>query len=586
MPQAPNIIEVKGVTFSYLGETEPALRNVDLTIARGEFVLVLGPSGAGKSTLVNLFNGSVPHIFEGTLSGEVWVAGLKTTDHPVSELATVVGMVFQDPEAQLVNVLVKDEVYFGPENLLLPIEQIRENARKAVTLVGIEDLMERDVFQLSGGQKQKVAVASVLAMQPKVLVLDQPTANLDPRSTQEVFRMLRRLNQELGITIVVVEHNVDGLADMITKVIVMDRGAVVAIGSPRDVFGKRFTEFSRELGLWLPQMAELGLALQDRVVFPAIPLNAEEAFEPLLPAIQRLGAGGGWLAGEKGRNESMKSTEGEDPIIEVRDLSYVYKSNGVKALDHVSLRIYPGDFCAIVGKNGSGKSTLAKLLMKILVPDRGSVFVRGRDVNDVSLFELTQTIGYVFQNPDDQFVEDTVFDEVAYSLRVRGVREEEVEERVREVLRLFSLEKFEAVSPFSLSMGQRRLLSVATMLVVGQDVLILDEPTIGQDQSSAELLMQYLQNLNQQGKTIIIITHDMRLMSKWAGRVIAMCEGKVILDGTARQLFEDEVLVRQASLVEPPLVDLVKRFRQQFPGMPFVLTVEDFQELVMGSAEG
>lgn len=580
MEAGENIIEVRHVTFTYLGEKQPALRDVNLTVKPGEFVLVLGPSASGKSTLVNLFNGSVPHIFEGTLEGEVYVNGLGTVEHPVSELAKTVGMVFQDPEAQLVNVLVKDEIYFGPENLLTPIEEIKRNAQRSVSLVGIEDLVERDVFQLSGGQKQKVAVASVLSMQPRVLVLDQPTANLDPQSTLEVFRLLGRLNRELGVTVIVIEHNVDGLAEFLTQVVIMKDGRVVLSGTPRQVFSQRFADFSEELGLWVPQISELAQGMRDRVSFPVFPLTVDEAYAPLVRAIKR-----GTSTREAGKVGQKNPDAKSIPIIDIRDLSYTYAVNGVKALDRLNLTIWPGDFLAIVGKNGSGKSTLAKTLMKINVPERDTVFIKGRDINDISLFELTQTIGYVFQNPDDQFVEETVFDEVAYSLRVRGIPEEVVGEKVLEVLHLFHLDKYKNLSPFSLSMGQRRLLSVATMLIVGQEVIILDEPTIGQDQASANLLMGYLKELNAQGKTITIITHDMRLMSKWVGRVVAMSRSHLVLDGTVTELFEREDIMEQAALVEPPIVKLVKRLRGDVPELPLILTPEEFEGVVRDPRE-
>ena len=580
MEAGENIIEVRHVTFTYLGEKQPALRDVNLTVKPGEFVLVLGPSASGKSTLVNLFNGSVPHIFEGTLEGEVYVNGLRTVEHPVSELAKTVGVVFEDPEAQLVNVLVKDEIYFGPENLLTPIEEIKRNAQRSVSLVGIEDLVERDVFQLSGGQKQKVAVASVLSMQPRVLVLDQPTANLDPQSTLEVFRLLGRLNRELGVTVIVIEHNVDGLAEFLTQVVIMKDGRVVLSGTPRQVFSQRFADFSEELGLWVPQISELAQGMRDRVSFPVFPLTVDEAYAPLVRAIKR-----GTSTREAGKVGQKNPDAKSIPIIDIRDLSYTYAVNGVKALDRLNLTIWPGDFLAIVGKNGSGKSTLAKTLMKINVPERDTVFIKGRDINDISLFELTQTIGYVFQNPDDQFVEDTVFDEVAYSLRVRGIPEEVVGEKVLEVLHLFHLDKYKNLSPFSLSMGQRRLLSVATMLIVGQEVIILDEPTIGQDQASANLLMGYLKELNAQGKTITIITHDMRLMSKWVGRVVAMSRSHLVLDGTVTELFEREDIMEQAALVEPPIVKLVKRLRGDVPELPLMLTPEEFEGVVRDPLE-
>lgn len=576
--ESKNIVEIKDVTFTYLGEKNPALQNVKLTIERGDFVLVLGPSSAGKSTLLNLLNGSVPHIFDGTLAGDVVVDGMNTKDHQVADLATSVGLVFQDPESQLVNMFVKDEIYFGPENLQMPVEEIRENAVQAMKLVGLEHLMDREVFQLSGGQKQKVAIASILSMKPKLIALDQPTANLDPKSKVEVFQLLGRLNREYGITVVVVEHDVDDLAGLINRVVVMKDGTVLVSGSPREVFSKNFNDFSEELGLWVPQVAELAQAIGHKINFDFLPLTVEEAVEPVRVFISEnpkcLNLEGAGL-----QNGSDKS--GESPVIEVKDFSFTYKVNGVKALDNVNLTVFPGEFIAIVGKNGSGKSTLAKTLMKINLAQKGKVFVKGKDINELSLFELTKTIGYVFQNPDHQFVEDTVYDEVAYSLRVRDIAEKEIEERVLEVLHLFNLTQYRELSPFSLSMGQRRLLSVATMLVVDQDIIILDEPTIGQDQASSNLLMGYLERLNKQGKAILIITHDMRLTAEWVEHVVVMSDSRTLFDGHISQAFIDPQLLDRASLLPPPLAVLMQRLHAIDPRLPAsVFTVKQFRELL------
>lgn len=572
------IVEIKDVTFTYLGEKKPALKNASLTINRGDFVLILGPSSAGKSSLLNLLNGSVPNIFDGKLEGDVVVDGMSIRDHAVSELAKSVGLVFQDPESQLVNIFVKDEVYFGPENLLMPVEEIKKNADLAMEIVKLSHLMDRDVFQLSGGQKQKVALASVLSMQPKLIALDQPTANLDPKSKVEVFQILNTLNKTFGITVVVVEHDVDDLAGLINKVVVMQDGAILISGTPREVFNRDFKEFSQELGLWVPQVSEVAQAVRDKVQFPELPLTVDEIEDPIRTAILQLKKDGKLSIDT--RPAVLKNFVSETPLVQVKNLDFIYSVNGVKALEDVSLTVYPGEFLAIVGKNGSGKSTLAKTLMKINAAGRGKVFIKGRDINDLTLFELTKAIGYVFQNPDHQFVADTVFDEVAYSLRVRGVDEAEVRDRVFAVLDLFNLSGYETLSPFALSMGQRRLLSVATMLVVDQDLIILDEPTIGQDQESSNLLMGYLDRLNGQGKSIIIITHDMRLMSQWVERVMVMSESHVLFDGHISEVFTDPDLLERAALLPPPIAVLMQRLREAVPALSTcVLTTEQFRSL-------
>jgi energy-coupling factor transporter ATP-binding protein EcfA2 len=390
------IIDIKEVTFTYLGEEEPALSNVSLSIMPGDYVLILGPSGSGKSTLLNLMNSSIPNIFEGTLEGTVVVDGLDTSEHSLANIASVVGMVFQDPDSQLVNVFVEDEVYFGPENLCMEREQIIQNANDAIDLTDMHDFLHQEVFYLSGGQKQKLALASVLAMQPKVILLDQPTANLDPRTRIDVFNILAKLNKQLGLTVVVIEHEVDDIADAINKVVVMDEGKIVHLGDPRTIFARSGESSSKSLGLWVPQMSELAIAMKNKfdIEFDLFPITVEEA----LPKIEQL---------LKGQDDQLidnlpyipvseRYSENEVPFVEVRHLNFSYGVTDQQALTDISFKMHKGEFLAIMGKNGSGKSTLAKAIMKINKVPEGSIFIEGKDINKISVYELTEKIGYVF----------------------------------------------------------------------------------------------------------------------------------------------------------------------------------------------
>jgi energy-coupling factor transporter ATP-binding protein EcfA2 len=376
------IIDIKEVTFTYLGEEEPALSNVSLSIMPGDYVLILGPSGSGKSTLLNLMNSSIPNIFEGTLEGTVVVDGLDTSEHSLANIASVVGMVFQDPDSQLVNVFVEDEVYFGPENLCMEREQIIQNANDAIDLTDMHDFLHQEVFYLSGGQKQKLALASVLAMQPKVILLDQPTANLDPRTRIDVFNILAKLNKQLGLTVVVIEHEVDDIADAINKVVVMDEGKIVHLGDPRTIFARSGESSSKSLGLWVPQMSELAIAMKNKfdIEFDLFPITVEEA----LPKIEQL---------LKGQDDQLidnlpyipvseRYSENEVPFVEVRHLNFSYGVTDQQALTDISFKMHKGEFLAIMGKNGSGKSTLAKAIMKINKVPEGSIFIEGKDRRD------------------------------------------------------------------------------------------------------------------------------------------------------------------------------------------------------------
>ncbi|MGI6365515.1 MAG: ABC transporter ATP-binding protein [Bacillota bacterium] len=569
------IIKIENVSFTYLGDSSPSLKDINLEIDKGDFVLILGPSSSGKSTLANLLNGSIPNLFEGDLQGDVIISGCNTKEVALSELASKVGLVFQDPESQLINVMVKDEIYFGPENLIFPREKIIENASRAMKLVEITSLMDEGLFQLSGGQKQKVAIAAILAMEPEIIVLDQPTANLDPQTKLDVFNILEKLNKDYQMTVVVIEHEVDHLARMINKVVVMKDGRILAVGEPRQIFSKEFSKASKELGLWTPQVSELAIRAGNIISFEKVPLTVDEAIPSIDSALKSQ-----TIIPRLDYAITEYKEPDELPLIEVKDLTFIYAANERQALSNVNLRVFPKDFLSILGKNGSGKSTLAKVLMKINKVPRGKVFIKGKDIVDLSNFELTDTIGYVFQSPDHQFVADTVYDEVAYSLRVRKTSENIIEERVNSVLDLFNLSKHKEASPFSLSMGQRRLLSVATMLILDQDVIILDEPTIGQDQTSSDLLMGYLDKLNKSGKTIIIISHDMRLVSKWVDRAFVMSESNVLYDGLIDNVFIQESLLEKACLLAPPVSTLMHKLDKSGHNLPkTVYTVDNFMKL-------
>lgn len=571
------IIEMKDVTFTYLGETEPALIDINLEIMQGDYVLIMGPSGSGKSSLLNMMNSSVPNIFDGKLDGTVLIDGKNSKEYPLVEFAKTVGMVFQDPDSQLVNVFVNDEIYFGPENLCMPREEILARAEDAIKLTDIGDFLDQEVFYLSGGQKQKLALAAVLSMNPKAILLDQPTANLDPKTKLDVFNLLAKLNREKGLTVVVIEHDVDDIADVVNKVVIMDKGRIAHVGPPREVFSNSDTEFSQSLGLWVPQISELALAMKGEIDFDPFPITPGEALEGFANKINQLG---GMVDDLPYVPVFERVNRDETPLIEVKHLDFSYGASEKKALSDINFKMYPGEFLAILGKNGSGKSTLAKALMKINKVPNNSVFINGKDINKISLYDLTKDIGYVFQSPDHQFVADTVYDEVAYSLRVRGMGEESVREKVEPMLEMFGLSEFVDVSPFALSMGKRRLLSVATMLVVEQRLIILDEPTISQDQVSSNLLMGYLKKLNDAGTSIIIISHDMRLISQWVDRAYVMSKSRMLFDGDTREVFNSPELLERAALLPPPLSSLMWQLKDRGVTVPHtVFTVERFMEI-------
>jgi len=560
------LIDIDGLSYAYEGEPQPVLRDISLQVHEGEFVLILGPSGCGKSTLLQLLNGTIPHTLKGTLSGAATICGHPLAETKVSTFAIDVGMVFQDPEAQIINTRVRDEVCFGMENLCRPTAEILDRQLEALAFVGLEGFGDRSIFDLSGGQKQRVSIAAVLAGRPRLLVLDEPTANLDPAGMAEIFAVLARLNREHGTTIVMVEHRVDELADRVSRVVMMDRGAIVFDGAPREAFARRRAAASEEataipLGAWFPQAAEFAIALSDACGTPLppaeVPLNVPEA---VAFASRRMGE----LEAPPAPSAPAAAKTGE-PLLRVDRLTYGYDRRQ-PVLRDISFTLHGEGIVALCGRNGSGKTTLAKLLMGINPPPRGKLWIGAQDIAGLEPRDIASRIGYVFQNPDHQFVTDRVWDEVAYGLTVRGIAAEIVTERVGEMLRLVDLERYRDRSPFSLSLGERRRLSVATMLVLEPRLLVLDEPTIGQDYERAQMLMGLMARLRERfGTTILMITHDVRLVAEWADRALVISRGALLFDGTPAAMFADKPVLAEAGLLAPPIFDIGESLAAAWP---------------------
>lgn len=551
------LIEIEGVSVRYIGRKDPALEHLTLRFNAGETVLLLGASGCGKSTLALTLNGLIPHSVGAAMSGRIVVDGLDTQQAAVAELAQKVGIVFQDPEAQFVTLKVEDEVVFGLENLCRPPETMRAAVDAALAAVGMPDAHAREVFKLSGGEKQRIALAALLAMAPQVLVFDEPTANLDPAGTRDVFALIAELKARRTHTIILIEHKLDELMHLIDRVVVLDRGGqVIADGSPREVFDCCGAAL-QTAGVWMPYVCRLAHALRDRgMTLDRFPVTLDEAAEVLGPWSLVTGHSSFVIRASPPADGKGQMTN-DKMAIEVRHLSCA--RGGRVVLDDVSLRVAQGEFLAIVGANGAGKTTLAQHLMGILPAPRQTVFIEGQDVRDIPSPQLIERAGYVFQNPEHQFVTDSVFDEVAYGLRVKGLSAREVEARTNAMLERFGLRRLAKANPFTLSHGQKRRLSVATMLAMGQRTLILDEPTFGQDQRNADALMHMLRELHAEGRTVIIITHDMALVAEYAERVAVMSAGRILFDGDARELFARPELLRQARLTPPPIAQLAER---------------------------
>ncbi len=565
-----DIVVVEGLTFAYEGMARPVLQNVSFRVARGEAVLILGPSGCGKSTLLLTLNGIVPQRLPGTFSGRVTVDGLDTREHDVPQVAEKVGLVFQDPEAQFCTLYVEDEVAFGLENLCTPRPVMQERVAWALRQVGLLEKAHARLDHLSGGEKQKVVLAATLAMDPPVLALDTPTANLDPASAREFWYLLARLKEELGKTLIIVEQQVDELMPLVDRVVLLDGGGqVIDVASPRELTRRYPVRRLTQMGIWVPQIWE---ALADTKVVNqgALPITVEEAAAEVIRALN--------THAPPPVTQPPRPTS--PPILTVQGLSYTYSRGKAPALTDVHLTLPRGTFCAIVGTNGAGKTTLAKCLTKILPPPPNTVFLDGHDIHHLPLTEVTRRVGYVFQNPEHQFVTDTVFDELAFGLRVRGVPEPDVKARVDAMLEKMRLVSRADAHPFSLSQGEKRRLSVATALIVEPDILILDEPTLGQDRDTALALMDEMRRLHAAGRTVIFITHDMRLVAEYAHMVVLMHQGRVLFQGAVEALFLDPRRLAQASLIVPPLVELAHRVRARRPDWPLLTSTRAWRSVL------
>lgn len=546
-------------------------------VGRGEVVLLLGPSGAGKSTLALALNGLIPHDVPATLTGTVEVAGLDTATTPVARLSTHVGMVFQDPDAQLVTGTLLDEVAFGPENLRLPVAEVLARAEESLRRVGLWERRHENPDRLSGGGRQRLAIACALAMGSPLLVLDEPTANLDPQGIEEVYAALGDLVAAGDRSIVLVEHNLDAVVGITDRVVVLDHdGRTAADGTVDEVLRARAAEL-HDMGVWLPvaTLAALRLRAAGWPLDP-LPLDPAELHAALESAGTSAGSGlhdsssttvtAGSTPSEGPSRRSCAddaeapaaavgtgaaATAAASPLIRVRGLR---TRRGRREILHgIDLDVDAGTFVAIVGANGAGKTTLLQSLAGVVPVPHGQVTVDGVDVGRTDLRTLSRRIGFVFQNPEHQFIAHTVFDELAHGLRQQRLPEDEVRARTLDVLRRFGLEDKAGVHPFLLSGGQKRRLSVGTAVVAGAPVLALDEPTFGQDRARADELMDLLSGLRAEGTTILVVTHDMQLVTEHAERTIVVSDGRVVADAATATVFSDDELMRSAGLRQPPL---------------------------------
>ena len=581
MSSSNTIIKLDDVSFSYGHEAQNALDHVSLAIEKGEFVGVIGPSGAGKSTLAAVMSGAIPHHYTGQLFGATLVDDRDTCEITLTDISRVVGSVLQDIDAQMVAPIVEDEMLFGLENFGIPHDQIEERISQTLTTVGISDLRHREIATLSGGQKQKVAIAAIIAMAPNVLVLDEPTAALDPASSTLVFDTLRQINREHGITVVVIEQKVALLSKYCSRVLVMADGKLAFDGEPHQVFAH--ASELRQMGVDSPRVARIANSLAEVGLLPsdqAPCLNVSEAHQLISSLLAN--------ATSKDAPADVPETSphipavprgvNQEPVVELTDVTFAYPHGGA-SVSNLNMCVYPGELVGIIGQNGAGKTTLTKLLNGLLHPASGTVRMAGMNTADVPTSAIAAKCATLFQNPDRQLCRDTVLDEVAFGLELHGVGTDEARQRARVAAERFGLPLDE--SPFSLSRGQRQMVSLASVVVLDPQVVLLDEPTSGLDYRECMTVMETVSEMAERGCAVIMVCHDMEVVSDFAQRLVVMADGRILERGDANRIFADDALMRAAYVEPPQVVALSKELaRDVSPRFAGISQVSDLVDLV------
>jgi energy-coupling factor transport system ATP-binding protein len=567
------------ITYRYPYSDFQVLSGVNFELKKGEFVLLVGPSGCGKSTLVRCLNRLVPEISGGSLSGSVLIRGKDLKHEKVHKLAFEVGMVFQNPETQLFSLTVAEDLAFGPENLGLSRQEVLSRVEKSLKAVGLERLRDNFIFTLSGGEKQRTAIGGNLAMKPEILVLDEPTSDLDPAGTREVLELLRQLNSEKQTTIILIEHKLDTVFEMADRMLVMDEGKLILDGKPFEILCRE-EEKLKKLGIHPPQLTEI-----TRFLWPDSETSSPPSYEKILKKLTELLQP--FLAENK--PESLEETKSWIPsILSPREsLPHVRIENlccrhedGSETLKNVSLEIKHGEFLALLGHNGAGKTTLAGHLIGFYRPSSGRILLNGKDTGNFSTAQLSQQIGYLFQNPDSQIFTDSILEEVCFGLKNLKIPEEEIKRRVNSALEMMELSAYKNRYPQALSRGQRQRLAVASILALEPDLMILDEPTTGQDRGHICKFLDKIRELNRLGKTVILITHDMELAAEYSKRVIVMKQGEILLDGPAAEVFSSSEELSTAGLIPPLPSRLSRDLRNRGIDIPKLLTVPELKSFL------
>ena len=535
------MIELKDFSFQYKAQSEPTLKNLNLTIYKGEKVLIVGPSGSGKSTIGQCLNGIIPNIYKGTSSGQFLIRGKEAFDLSIYEKSHLVSTVLQDTDGQFIGLSVAEDLAFALENDMVELGTMKERVQSWAERLDLMKLLDHRPQDLSGGQKQRVSLAGVLIDESPILLFDEPLANLDPKSGQDIIDLIDQIHEEQGTTTIIIEHRLeDVLYRPVDRVILINQGQVLFNGRPDELLR---TTLLAENGirepLYLTTLRQLGQDIDQ--------LEHLDRLEDIeLTGVNR------------SIPEATFTKTGEaEELLKLEQISFAYQENH-PILKNISLTIPKGQRLAIVGKNGAGKSTLAKAICGFITTE-GQYTSRGEDIKQESVKERAERVGYVLQNPNQMISTNMIFDEVALGLRLRGISEEDIKERVYQALKTCGLYEFRKWPISALSYGQKKRVTIASILVLGPEILVLDEPTAGQDQRNYTDIMEFLDSLQEKGHTIVMITHDMQLMLDYSDRALVVSDGQILADLSPAELFTHPDILQEANLKETSIFALANR---------------------------
>ncbi|ENX3945262.1 ABC transporter ATP-binding protein [Photobacterium damselae] len=534
-------------TFKYWALEKPTLKNINLTINKGEKIVIVGPSGSGKSTLGQCLNGLIPHAIKGDCSGTLTINGQDTQKLKLDDCTSMVGTVLQDTDGQFVGLSVGEDIAFVLENQMIEQKEMHNIVQATADMMDLTSIIDLSPFDLSGGQKQRVSLAGVMVDDVEILLFDEPLASLDPKTGKAAIEIIDDLHQKTGKTVIIIEHRLeDVLHRPVDRIIMMERGEIVADLTPNQLLASSLlAEHGIREPLYLTALKEAGCDITEQdnpAYFNQMPL---EKFKPQVEH---------WFTQAK----LPEHQTSQEVLLSLNNLAYSYDGKR-QTLQNVSFDVHKGEFVAVLGKNGSGKSTLTRLIMGVLEPDQGTICLNGEDLTNSTIFERSQRIGVVMQNPNHMISHHMIFDEVASGLRNRGMAEEMVEEKVYAMLELCGLGRYRDWPIDALSYGQKKRVTIATILVLEPELLILDEPTAGQDYHHYTMMMEFVKELNQKlGITIMIVSHDMHLVLEYTDRAVVICDSELLADEAVNSVFSQPELLDKANLTVTSLYSLAQ----------------------------